>query len=142
MCFFIIWNVLDDSRPLIKSFLTATLLAAACSHLSLLRLARLDRRFAWTRTAAFACFGLLAAMLLYILWFELDSSSDLVPRILGVLAILVASVTVITPVFHKLSSAPSEPGALQEIDNEIERLQLRLRELEAERVRVSVVVEE
>jgi hypothetical protein len=43
MSFFIIWDVLDDSEAFIKSFTTAVLLAASCSHLSLLLLARLDR---------------------------------------------------------------------------------------------------
>src|SRR6187431_2566408 len=44
MCFLIIWDVLDDNEVFIKSFLTATMIAAACSHLSLLSLARLDKK--------------------------------------------------------------------------------------------------
>ena len=134
MCFLIIWNVLDENAVLIKSFLTATLVAAACSHLSLLSLARLDRRFAWTRTAAFICVWLLAAILLYILWAEPEPSDGLVTRILGVLAILVASVTVVTPVLHKLSSGGTE---IEKIDAEIEELRKRILVLEQKRAEVS-----
>ncbi|MGH7782769.1 MAG: hypothetical protein ACREO5_02855, partial [Candidatus Binatia bacterium] len=70
MCFLIIWDVLDDSEAFIKSFLTATLIAAACSHLSLLSLAHLDARFRWARLTAHVFVWLLAAILLYLMWFE------------------------------------------------------------------------
>lgn len=62
MSTFIIWDVLDEEELFIKSFLTATLLAAACSHLSLLSLARLDRRFSWTRISAVISVALLCAI--------------------------------------------------------------------------------
>jgi hypothetical protein len=135
MCFLIIWDVLDDSEPFIKSFLTATLLAAGCSLLSLLSLARLDKRFAWTRVAAAVCVSLLSAILLYILWFEPSGDSDLVYRVLGVLAILVASITVVTPVLHRLSSATSD--ALGDLDREIAKLRERLSELEERRAKMA-----
>jgi hypothetical protein len=127
MCFLIIWDVLDDSEVFIKSFLTATMIAAACSHLSLLSLARLDKKFSWTRIAAVTCVVLLCTILLYILWFEPQGESDIIYRILGVLGILVASITVVTPVLHKLSSTDSES---EKIDAEIERLRARIAELE------------
>jgi hypothetical protein len=127
MSFFIIWDVLDDDELFIKSFLTATLLAAACSHLSLLALARLDRRFSWTRISAVVCVVLLCSILLFILWFEPTGESDLIYRVLGVLGILLASITVVTPILHKLS-AGDDPAA--EIDAEIERLRSKIEELE------------
>lgn len=132
MCFLIIWNALDQYEPFIKSFITATIIAAACSHLSLLSLARLDRRFSWTRLAAVVCVVLLCSIFLYILWFEPEGDSDLIYRILGVLGILLAAITVITPVLHKLSSAESGIDAL---DQEIAKLREKLSELEAERER-------
>ena len=134
MCFLIIWNALDQNEPFIKSFVTATILAAACSHLSLLSLARLDRRFSWTRIAAVVCVVLLCSIFLYILWFEPEGDSDLIYRILGVLGILLAAITVITPVLHKLSSADSSIDAL---DQEIAKLRDKLAELEAERERLA-----
>lgn len=130
MSFFIIWDVLDDDEIFIKSFLTVTLLATACSHLSLLALARLDRRFSWTRISAVICVILLCAILLYILWFEPTGESDLIYRILGVLGILLASITVVTPVLHKLSSDKTD---VEKIDAEIEKLKNRLEELESRR---------
>src|SRR5690606_11632176 len=119
MSFLIIWNVLDDNEIFIKSFLTATLLATACSHLSRLALARLDRRFSWTRISAVICVALLCAILLFILWFEPTGESDLIYRTLGVLGILLAAITVVTPVLHKLSFDQSD---VEKIDAEIERL--------------------
>jgi len=126
MSLLVIWNVLDDSKPFAKSFLTATLLAVACSHLSLLLLARLDRRFSWTRVAAVVCVALLCAILLFIMWFEPEGGSGTIYRVLGVLGILLASITVITPMLHKLSSAGASVGAL---DKEIKELESRLADL-------------
>ena len=134
MCFLIIWDVLDDSEIFIKSFVTATILAAACSHLSLLSLARLDRRFSWIRIATLACVLLLVVILLYILWFEPAGDGDLVYRMLGVLGILLASITVLTPILHRLSSPDRN---IDTIDKEIDRLKKKLGELEAEREQIS-----
>lgn len=130
MSFFIIWDILDDDEIFIKSFLTVTLLATACSHLSLLALARLDRRFSWTRIAAVVCVVLLCSILLYILWLEPTGESDLIYRVLGVLGILLASITVVTPVLHKLSSDKTD---IEKIDAEIEELKNRIEQLEERR---------
>ena len=130
MCFLVIWNVLDQSEVFVKCFVSGTLLAAACSHLSLLSLAQLDRRFAWTRVAAVACVVLLSGILLYIIWFEPHGDNDIVYRILGILGILLASITVVTPVLHKLSSAGSD---LEQLDAEIADLETRLAELRRRR---------
>ena len=130
MSFLVIWDVLDDDEMFIKSFLTVALLATACSHLSLLALARLDLRFSWTRISAVFCVALLCGILLFILWFEPTGDSDLIYRILGVLGILLAAITVVTPVLHKLSSDRSD---IEKIDAEIETLQKRIEELKLKR---------
>ena len=127
MTFFIIWNVADKSETFIKAAGTVTLLALSCSHLSLLSLARLDKRFYWSRIVAFVCVWTLSAILIYIMWWEPESSSDLVARVIGVLSILIASATVITPVFHKLSADTK----VDAIDAEIAALQAKIAELEA-----------
>lgn len=134
MTFLIIWDVMDENETFIKSGGTVLLLSLACSHLSLLSLARLDKRFAWSRIAAFVVVSMLAALLIYLIWFEPDTSSDLFARTLGVLAILVASVTIITPVFHKLSA--TEP-TVADINAEIEELRSRIAELERQRAELS-----
>ena len=70
-------------------------------------------------------------ILLYILWFEPRGDSDLVYRMLGVLGIVVASVTVVTPVLHKLSS--TEPN-VEKLDAEIADLKRRIDELEKKKL--------
>ena len=77
---------------------------------------------------------LLCAILLYILWFEPAGDSDLIYRVLGVLGILLASITVVTPVLHKLSSDRSD---VEKIDAEIETLRKRIDDLEKRRARVA-----
>jgi len=127
MTFLIIWNFYDRSETFIKATGSVTLLALCCSHLSLLSLARLDKRFAWSQMLAFATVWLLAAILLYLMWFEPSGESDLIFRVIGVLSILIAAVTVMTPVFHKLSAKEDGVAA---IDSEIEELRRRIDELE------------
>ncbi|MEQ1644890.1 MAG: hypothetical protein ABL959_15685, partial [Pyrinomonadaceae bacterium] len=134
MTFLIIWNVMDESEIFIKCTATVTLLALSCAHLSLLSLARLDRRFAWTRVAAFVFIAALDAILLFLMWVEPEGTSDIVSRTIGILSILIASVTVITPVFHKLSGSESK---ITEIDAEIVALRAKLAELEARRAVLS-----
>lgn len=136
MTFLIIWNVLDENKIFIKSTTTMMLLAVSASHLSLLSIARLDRRFAWSRIAAFVCVSLLAGILLFIMWFEPEGDSDIVSRTIGVLSILIASITVITPVFHKLSREENK-AEIESINNEIEQLKGRLIELEAKRAELT-----
>ena len=126
----IIWYTNGFNDTFVKITLTATLVAASCSHLSLISLAALDRRFMWSRQTIFITVALLDAILLWLLWFEPNGDSELVPRAIGVLSILIASLTVVTPVFHKLSS--SEPDAAK-IDAEIEALKARIVELEQRR---------
>ena len=69
MTLLIVWNVSDHSESFMRSTATVTLLALSCSHLSLLSLAQLDSRFAWSRTFAFVCVGLLSVILVYLIWF-------------------------------------------------------------------------
>jgi hypothetical protein len=129
--FLIIWNALDDSEIFIKTTLTLVTLAVVCSHLSLLSIATLDKRFAWSRTVSAVCDWLLAAILLFIMWFEPEGSSDLIYRIIGVLSIIIAALTVITPVFHKFSKGSGQD--LNALDAEIEELRSRLHDLQERR---------
>jgi hypothetical protein len=49
------------------------------------------------------------------------------------------TVTVVTPILHKLSSGPDPE--VKDLDEEIESLKKKLSELEAERARVSLIKE-
>lgn len=134
MTLFIVWDVLDDYENYIKASLTAMLFAVSTSHLSLLSLARLDRRFEWSNMAARIVIGLLVGLLLYLIWLTPPGDSEILARIMGVLAILISALTVMTPVFHKLSAGEDEAA---EIDAEIAALREKLAELEARRAAFS-----
>lgn len=124
-----IWSSADGTI-FVKTELTALIAAVAFAHISLLSLARLDHRFSWSRTAALILDGSLVGILLFLLWFEPDGNGDIIFRIIGVLAILIGAVTVMTPVFHKLSHGPDAAG----IEAEIEELKARIRILEEKKL--------
>ena len=132
MTFLIIWNVFDENQTFIKSAGTMVLIGLSISHISLLSIARLDKRFAWSRTAAFVFVSLLVGIILFLMWVEPEGESDIVSRTIGVLSILVASITVMTPVFHKLSRDEGKTE-LESVNDEIEQLKARLNELEMKR---------
>ncbi len=127
MWFIVIWHSPSHNEVFAKTLMSVTLFAAACSHLSLLSLARLDRRFRWSSYAAQAAVWSLTAILFYLIWFEKSYTGDWIPRTLGVLSIVVAALTILTPILHKLSS---QTPKTEEIDAEIEQLRRRIAELE------------
>lgn len=131
MLMLIIWDVLDDSEIYIKTTMTFVIGAIVASHLSLLSIARLDQRFQWSLGLAWVCDLLLAGIILFVMWTEIETQGDLVSRIMGVLSILIAAVTVVTPVFHRLSSGTVRTG--ETIDEEIARLREHIVFLEAEK---------
>jgi hypothetical protein len=129
MWIYLIWN---DPRNdfFVKSLMSVTLLAAACAHISLLTLARLDKRFTWARYAAQITVLLLTAYLLFLIWNPDEIEREMTGRIVGVLSIILAAITVVTPIFHKLSSHELNIG---EIDDEILSLKRRIETLEAKK---------
>ena len=77
------------------------LIAVASAHACLLSLATLARRFAWSRVAAFVLVYLLALEFIYVIY--ATPKGDTFVRIIGVTSIMVAALTILTPVFHRLS---------------------------------------
>lgn len=132
----IVWIILiwqsyeNQNRYFAQTLMTTTVFAAACSLLSLLSLARLDKRFRWSRYLAHIAVWIFSAVLFYLIWFEKDFAGEWIPRTLGVLSIVIASLTIVMPVFHRLNQ--HAPKA-EEIDAEIERLKARITELETQR---------
>lgn len=114
--------------------MSATLLAFACSHVSLLSLARLDRRFAWSHVAVHVSVWSLTGLTLWVIWAHIDPSQTMLARVMGVLSIVIGALTVVTPVFHRLSSGEDD---VAKIDAEIEALKKRIAELEEKRELVS-----
>lgn len=130
----LIWNGTIQANYFAKILMSATLLATACSLLSLISLARLERKFLWSRYVTHAAVWVFIAFLFYLIWFEKDFAGDWIPRTIGVLSIIVAALTIVTPIFHKLSN--TVPKA-EEIDAEIERLRQRIAELESQKAEFS-----
>jgi hypothetical protein len=86
----------------------------------------------WSRYAVHAAVWLLTAYLLYLIW-NVDAIDESTSRIIGVLSIVIAALTIVTPVFHKLSTAEN---GIDDIDAEIEQLKIRIAELETRRASV------
>jgi len=126
----LIWNASNQSSVFAKILMTVTLFAAACSLLSLLSIATLDKKFRWSLSAAHLAVWSLTAFLFYLIWIAKDFTGEFIPRTIGVLSIVIAALTIITPVFHWLSK--QTPKA-EEIDAEIARLRARIEELEKQR---------
>jgi len=136
MWMFIIWAWQDQSDVFIKVLMSLTLLGASCSHLSLLSLARLEKKFMWARYATHATVWSLTALLLFLIWSTRWHDEEMVGRVIGVLAILIAALTVVTPVFHKLSRDEGKTE-VETIDVEIAQLKARLDELETRKVKLT-----
>jgi hypothetical protein len=131
---FLVWNGTVHETFFAKILLSLTLVAASCSHLSLISLARLDKRFGWSNYVLQVAVWILTAILLVLIWQNFQGNSDLISRIIGVLSIIIAALTIITPVFHKLSYQTANTA---EIDAEIARLRARIKELEERREEIS-----
>jgi hypothetical protein len=97
---FAIWAKISDIE-FWKFAASLGLIAAATAHACLLSLATLAPRFAWSRVAAFVFVYLLALEFIYVIY--ATHSDDNFIRVLGVTSIIVAALTILTPVFHRLS---------------------------------------
>lgn len=136
LCIFMIWQRgAFEEMAVGKIAVTASMLATACALISLISLARLDARFRWSYYVIHIAVWTLCAILLFILWFEPESSSDVVSRLIGVLWIIVAALTIMTPVFHWLSRKTVR--VVEDIDAEIAQLRTRIEELERRKAELS-----
>lgn len=131
---FFIWDGFTNEEKLIKFAMSVLILAVSCSHISLLSIARLEKKFLWSRYAVHLSIWILTAVLLYLIWLEQDFNGDFIPRVLGVLSIIIAALTIVTPIFHKLSRQTSKT---EDIDAEIDKLKARIAELEKQREEIS-----
>ena len=97
---FAIWTEYRSSE-FWKFTASVGLLSVATAHSCLLSLAKLARRFAWSRIAAAFAIYFLAGLFIYIIYFT--PKGDTGVRIVGATAIIVAALTILTPIFHRLS---------------------------------------
>jgi hypothetical protein len=84
-------------------------LAAATTHACLLSLAKLSRRFGWAKPANLIAVYTLAFFIIITIYSE--SSNDLGFRLIGTASIVVAALTIVTPIFHRLSRDDFSVGA-------------------------------
>lgn len=81
---------------------TSTVIAVALAHTALLALARLHRRFELIRQCTVGVIALLGLLIIRVIWWE-PINDDLLPRLIGVLAILDACGTIAVPILHRVS---------------------------------------
>ena len=108
-CLFIngIWFE-SQSEEFWKFSASVGILATATAHACLLFLATLAARFAWARIAAIASVYLLAIQFIYLIYGT--PKADAFFRIVGVTGIVAASLTILIPVFHRLSRSDLKPS--------------------------------
>jgi hypothetical protein len=80
--------------------LSLPLFAISCSHLSLISLVKLEGKLIWLRYIITASIWSLTAILLYLIWND-QNPEGLFLRLIAVLCIVIASLTALTPIFHK-----------------------------------------
>ena len=124
----LVWSGNYRTQYFTEILMSATLVAAACAHLSLISLAKLDARFLWSRWMLYTAVASLVAILLWLTWTHFDPSDSWLARVMGALSIVIAALTIVTPVLHKLSSEKTDAAT---IDAEIATLRWRIEELES-----------
>lgn len=81
---------------------SVALIAVATAHACLIALAKLAPRFGWSKFATFLAAYTLAALFVYVIYFQPTEGSVLI-RVIGVTSIVLAALTILTPIFHRLS---------------------------------------
>ena len=95
-----IWGRIS-ATPYWKFSVSVGVLAIACAQACLISLARLAPRFAWTRIVTLLAISLLAALIIFALYGEVRKEDYY--KAMGATAILVTALTIMMPIFHRLS---------------------------------------
>ncbi len=137
LSFWLIWAGTNlESEWMFKTFSVSLIFAFSLAQLSLLSLAKLANRFSWALTAAYVVILILDTIISVIIIFELSGNDSFVLRIIGVLSVIAAALTVMIPIFHRLSRtefAEFESPDITAIDTEIARLQAQIARLEKQK---------
>lgn len=134
----LIWIVTGWGESWIyKTLAVSFIFAFSLAQLSLLSLAHLVKRFRWATLTAYAVVLALASIVSLIVIFEPQSEDFLVSRLIGVLAVTDAALSVMIPIFHRLSRSEfveeNEIFSIDKIDAEIEQLKAQISRLEKRR---------
>ena len=125
----------SNDEGILKTFFIALLFAFSLAQLSLLSLARLAARFQWALIAAYIVILLLDGIISTLIIAEFNTSGDFLLRLIGVLSVIAAALTVMIPVFHRLSRADFVGTEIStaKIGDEIAALKIRIAHLEKQR---------
>lgn len=135
--FWLIWGFSNRSEnEFFKLFFVSLIFAFSLAQLSLLSMARLADRFRWSLVTAYIAIFILDSIVSAIIVFELSGDDGLVLRLIGVLSVVAASLTVIIPIFHWLSRTEyvyDDTASITEIDAQIADLRAQISQLEKQR---------
>ncbi len=95
-----IWAKISD-EDYWKFCATVGVLAFASAQACLISLARLGPRFVWARTVTLLAIFFLAAQIIFVI--HVDGRGEGIFKAIGTTAILVAALTIMMPIFHRLS---------------------------------------
>lgn len=122
------------SEVIWKTLLISSIFAFSLAHLSLLSIAQLSRRFRWAIVTAYVVILALSSIISYILIFEPRSEDTIVLRVIGVLGVIDAAITVMIPIFHRLSRTEFvDVPSVVELDAKIDELKAQLTRLEKQK---------
>lgn len=104
-----IWTRIHDEE-FWKLSASVGLLAVATAHACLISLAYLSASFAWARIVSYIFAYSLAAEFIFLIYWAPDETETIF-RIIGATSIVVAALTIVIPIFHRLSrnDAEAEP---------------------------------
>jgi hypothetical protein len=136
-----IWGYNDWSEEsLLKTLGVSLMFAFSFAQLSLLSLARLAARFRWAMIAAYVSILTLAVTVSAVILFSQGEENFFILRFIGVLTVVDAAVTVMIPIFHRLSRTEfidSKVPSTDEIDAEIANLRAQISRLEKQKEHIS-----
>ena len=136
LTFALIWHIVSSQNELVYKTIAITgLFAFTLAQLSLLSLADLSPKFMWVLTAVYLIALILASIVSILIIIEPRGESDFVMRFIGILGVVDAALTVMIPIFHRLSRgdfAVNQPE-IEKIDAKIVKLKDELSRLEQQR---------
>ncbi len=136
-CFWLIWgNDGNGSSGVFKFAFISFICAFSLAQLSLLSMAKLAGRFHWSLVMVYIVVFALDLIICPIIIFEPESDNGLVIRLIGILSVVAASLTVMIPIFHWLSRSEyvsDDITSTAKIDAQIADLRAQISRLEQQR---------
>ena len=133
----VIWGAnVSDNEKVLKILATSLIFAFSFAQLSLLSLAHLSKRFYWALVTGYIVILSLALITSAIIIFQPDSSSNFILRLIGVLGVVDAAITVMIPILHRLSRTDFVDANIpltSRIDAEIAKLKIEISRLEKQK---------